>query len=80
MRNFENESLAQVLSSAGAVTEVRVALKTDSNTPSGFAWSASKGPPIIISSGTICSVRIVTKQQQPIALVFPYIKKKLGAI
>ena len=80
MRNFENESLAKVLSSAGAVTELRVALKTDSNTPSGFGWSASKGPPIIITSGTICTVQIVTKQQQPIALVFPYIKKKLGAI
>jgi len=80
MRNFENESLAKVLSSAGAVTEVRVALRTDPNTPSGFEWSASKGPPIIITSGTICTVQIVTKQQQPIALVFPYIKKKLGAI
>ena len=79
MRNFENESLAKALSSSGPVTEVRVALKGDPETPSGFQWSASKGPPIIITSGTICTVQIVTKRQQPISLVFPYIKKKLGA-
>ena len=78
MRNFENEALAQALSSSGPVTEVRVALKADSETPTGFKWSASKGPGTIITSGTICTVQIVTKQQQPISLVFPYIKKKLG--
>lgn len=78
MRNFENEALATAMSSSGPVTEVRVALKGDSETPTGFKWSASKGPSTIITSGTICTVRIVTKQQQPISLVFPYIKKKLG--
>ncbi|HEY2390035.1 MAG TPA: NHLP bacteriocin system secretion protein [Candidatus Angelobacter sp.] len=78
MRNFENESLTQVLSSTGPVTEVRVSLKLDPGTPSGFQWSASKGPPVVITSGTICTVRIVTQEQQPISLVFPYIKKKLG--
>lgn len=78
MRNFENESLATAMSSSGPVTEVRVALKGDSQTPTGFEWSASKGPSTIITSGTICNVQIVTKRQQPISLVFPYIKKKLG--
>lgn len=78
MRNFENESLSQALSALGPVTEVRVALKTDSATPSGFQWSASRGPAVIITSGTICTVRIVTHQQRPISLVFPYLKKKLG--
>jgi HlyD family secretion protein len=78
MRNFENESLAKALSSSGPITEVRVSLNGDPSTPSGFQWSASKGPPIIITSGTICGVQIVTQRQQPISLVFPYIKKKLG--
>jgi HlyD family secretion protein len=78
MRNFENESLAQIMSSSGAVTEVRVTLNAASDTPSGFQWSASKGPPITLTSGTICSVQIVTKEQRPISLVFPYMKKKLG--
>ena len=78
MRNFENELLVQSLGSLGPITEVRVALLSDPATPSGFQWSASKGPPIIITSGTICAVQIVTQRQQPISLVFPYVKNKLG--
>lgn len=78
MRNFENESLTSALSASGPVTEVRVALHRDTKTPTGFEWSASKGPSTIITSGTICGIQIVTKRQQPISLVFPYIKKKLG--
>jgi HlyD family secretion protein len=78
MSNFENESLARVLSGTGPVTEIRVLLKPSSDTPSGFAWSTSKGPNITISSGTICSIQIVTKRQKPISLMFPYIKEKIG--
>jgi HlyD family secretion protein len=78
MRNFENESLARALSGLGPVTEVRVALKTDPRTPSGFQWSTSKGPNVILSSGTICSMQIVTHRQKPITLVLPYMKDTLG--
>jgi HlyD family secretion protein len=78
MRNFENESLARALSSSGPVTEVRVTLRAAPSSPSGFQWSASKGPQVIISSGTICTVQIVTRRQRPVSLVFPYLKNKLG--
>jgi HlyD family secretion protein len=78
MRNFENESLAKSLSSIGPVTEIRVRLKAAAETPSGFQWSTSKGPSIVITSGTICTVQIVTQRQRPLSLVFPFIKKKLG--
>lgn len=78
MSNFENESLTRVLSGSGPVTEVRVLLKSSSNTLSGFQWSTSKGPDVLISSGTICSVKIVTKRQRPITLMFPYIREKIG--
>lgn len=78
MRNFGNESLARALSASGPVTEVRVRLRPDSSTPSGFQWSASKGPQTIISSGTLCTVRIVTRLERPASLVFPYLKRKLG--
>ncbi|HET7871075.1 MAG TPA: NHLP bacteriocin system secretion protein [Terriglobales bacterium] len=78
MSNFENESLARVLSGSGPVTEVRVRLRGSSYTPSGFEWSTSKGPDILIRSGTICSLKVVTKRQKPISLMFPYIREKLG--
>jgi HlyD family secretion protein len=78
MRNFENESLARALSSTGPVTEVRINLRPDPRTPSGFQWSTSKGPNLALSGGTICTVQVVTKRQKPITLMFPYIKEKLG--
>jgi HlyD family secretion protein len=78
MSNFENEALVKVLSGNGPVTEIRVQLKASPRTPSGFQWSTSQGPAIAISSGTICSVGIVTRRQKPITLMFPYIKDKVG--
>jgi len=78
MRNFQNESLTAALTGTSPVTEVRVALTVDPSTPSGFQWSTSKGPPIVITSGTICAVQVVTHRQKPIGLVIPFIKDKLG--
>jgi HlyD family secretion protein len=78
MRNFNNESLVKSLAADGPVTELRVTLMPDPSTPSGFKWSSSRGPEIIISSGTICTVQIVTREQKPITLLFPFIKEKLG--
>jgi HlyD family secretion protein len=78
MRNFENEQLVQTLMLAGPVTETRVRLKASPTTLSGFRWSTSGGPPIQLSSGTLCSVQIVTHRQRPISLLFPYLKDKLG--
>jgi len=78
MRNFANETLARTLTATGAMTEVHVALKHDPRTPSGFNWSTSRGPDILLSSGTICTVQIVTKRQKPITLLLPYMKEKLG--
>ncbi|MCU1255633.1 MAG: putative efflux pump rane fusion protein [Candidatus Angelobacter sp.] len=77
MRNFANEALVQTLTKSGAVTEVRITLKRAPN-PSGFEWSTSHGPNIVLSGGTICTVQVVTGRQKPIALLFPYIKQKLG--
>jgi HlyD family secretion protein len=78
MRNFENELLVSSLTSAGPVTELRIALERDPRTPTGFQWSTSMGPATNISSGTICSVLVVTRQQRPIALVLPYMRSRLG--
>jgi HlyD family secretion protein len=78
MRNFENESLISALTESGAVTEVKVEMVPDSNTPSGFRWSSSKGPPVLLSAGTLCSMQVVTLRQRPLALVMPFLKHKLG--
>jgi HlyD family secretion protein len=78
MRNFENQTLVQSLLGTGPVTELHLALASDSNSYSGFRWSSGKGPPITLSSGTICTVLVVTREQRPVSLLFPYVREKLG--
>lgn len=78
MRNFENESLVTALTSEGPVTEVRIVLERDAGTVSGFRWSSAKGPALKLSPGTLAGVRIVTRQQQPIRLILPFLKEKAG--
>ena len=80
MHNFENESLVKSLSNVGPVTEIRVALVIDPSTPTGFQWSTSRGPNVVLSSGTMCSTQVVTRRQRPISLVFPFVKDKLGVM
>lgn len=78
MRNFENQTLVQSIAASGPVTELRVALEHDAGTRSGFKWSSPKGPDITLTSGTLCSVLVVTREQTPISLLFPFMKSKLG--
>ncbi|HEY6969103.1 MAG TPA: NHLP bacteriocin system secretion protein [Candidatus Angelobacter sp.] len=78
MRNFENENLTAALANAGPVTEVQIEMTSDESTPTGFRWSSSKGPMIILSAGTLCSVQIVTSRQKPIALVMPFLRQEFG--
>jgi HlyD family secretion protein len=78
MRNFQNETLVRSIMAVGPVTELRVTLESDPKTRSGFNWSSSRGPDIKISSGTLCTVQVITRQQSPMSLLFPFFKGKLG--
>lgn len=78
MRNFQNETLVRSIMANGPVTEVKVTLESDPKTHSGFNWSSSRGPAITISSGTLCTVEVITRQQSPVSLLFPFVKSKLG--
>ncbi len=78
MRNFQNQMLVQSILAGGPVTEVRVTLAHDSQTMSGYKWSSSKGPAITLSSGTLCTVQVITRQQPPVSLLFPFFKGRLG--
>jgi HlyD family secretion protein len=72
-----NDPLVQSITAAGPVTEVRIDLDP-APTASGFKWSSREGPPLKISSGTLCSAQIVTAHDRPITLVVPMVKAKLG--
>jgi HlyD family secretion protein len=78
MRNFQNETLVRSIMTGGPVTELRVTLERDPMTSSGYKWSSSRGPEITISSGTLCTVEVITRHQPPVSLLFPFFKAKLG--
>jgi HlyD family secretion protein len=78
MRNFQNETLVCSIMAGGPVTELRVILERDPASMSGYKWSSSRGPAITISSGTLCTVQVITRQQPPVSLLFPFFKGKLG--
>lgn len=50
---------------------VRVKLKKNLDTPSGFYWTSGNGPEAKVKSGTLCSAKIVVKNRRPISLIFP---------
>ena len=78
MHNFQNETLVRSIIAGGPVTELRVTMDRDPTSASGYKWSSSRGPGITITSGTLCTVEVITRQQPPASLLFPFIKAKLG--
>ena len=78
MRIIKNQELVQTLAGGGAPYEVQVDLIEDTSTYSGLKWSSGKGPNTRIHSGTIASGQIVVKEERPITLVIPALKKFFG--
>jgi HlyD family secretion protein len=48
------------------------------DTPSGFRWTSSTGPPLEVGSGTDCTIQVVVETRKPISYVIPTVKKTLG--
>lgn len=80
MRNFQNEVLVKVLTNDGPVTELRVVMLKDPKTPSGYQWSSSKGPNLLLSGGTLCTAEVITRWQKPVTLIFPALRRALGVL
>lgn len=78
MRNFQNETLVRSIIAGGPVTELRVTMERDSGSVSGYKWSSSRGPEITVTSGTLCTVEVITRKQPPVSLLFPFFKSRLG--
>lgn len=78
-RVLRNDNLVAALAGAGAPIEIKVQLIPDPDTPSGFKWSSSKGPPNKVYSGTLCSGAVVVERKRPISYILPIFKNALGA-
>jgi HlyD family secretion protein len=78
-RILRNDKLAEELTGKSASIEIVASLIPATDTPSGYRWSSSKGPPSPVYSGTQSKASIVVEDKRPISYVLPVIKKSLGA-
>ncbi len=75
---LHNDNLVARFSHEGAPYEAVVELERDDRTPSGFRWSSGTGPPLRITSGTLARADITTREQAPITLLMPLIRRASG--
>jgi HlyD family secretion protein len=78
MTLLDNPKLVEMLSAYGAPYRVDVELIKDPSTFSGYTWSSSSGPQHKLSTGTICTGNVIAREQPPITLVIPFMKKLIG--
>lgn len=75
---LRNDALVQQMMEKGPPIQVRTTLDPDTSVYSGFRWSSSKGPRLIIASGTLCKATFEVERRRPISYVIPAFKKTLG--
>lgn len=75
MTSMKNDQLVQSLLAMGAPYKVEVEFKPNSNSYSGYEWTSANGPEIMVNAGTSCMGKITVKEEPPIAMVIPALKK-----
>jgi HlyD family secretion protein len=75
---LHNDALVSRFSRDGAPYATRVRLENNPATMSGFRWSSGTGPPLRLSSGTLARAEVTTREQPPIDLVIPVIRRLTG--
>jgi HlyD family secretion protein len=75
---LHNDTLVKRFSQDGAPYAAKVRLDPDSTTVSGYRWSSGKGPSLRLSSGTLARAEVTTREQPPIELVIPLLKRLSG--
>lgn len=78
LRVLENPTLVTSFSQEGAPIYVVVNLVTDTNNATGYCWTSRKGPPMQITSGTLCEGTITLTNRSLITIVLPLIKNIAG--
>ncbi len=78
MQALNNEQLVEMFSESYAPVAIYANLIPAPKTPespSGYKWSSSKGPPLELSTGTLCSASITIEKKRPISFVMPGFRK-----
>lgn len=75
---LHNDSLVTRFSQEGAPYAALVRLQPDPGTASGYRWAVGKGPDLRLTSGTLTKAEITTREQRPLDLVVPMLKRLTG--
>lgn len=75
---LHNDSLVNQFTHDGAPYAVAVTLQQEPANASGYRWTVGKGPDVHLTSGTLAHAEITTRNQRPLDLVLPLIKKLTG--
>jgi HlyD family secretion protein len=75
---LHNEALAARFAHEGAPYAAVVELERDDGAPSGYRWSSGTGPPLRLSTGTLARAEITTREQPPLDLVMPIVRRLSG--
>jgi HlyD family secretion protein len=73
-----NDDLARTFTKSGPPFLVRVRLRADAGSISGYRWTSRRGDAVVVSSGIPAHVEIVTILRRPIALVIPALRELLA--
>ena len=77
---LHNEALVRQFSRDGAPYVVLVELQQDPAAASGYHWSSGAGPPVRLTTGTLARAEITTREQPPIDLVVPIMRRISGIL
>jgi HlyD family secretion protein len=75
---LHNDSLVNRFSREGAPYAAVVRLHPDETTESGYRWAVGGGPALKLTSGTLTRAEITTREQRPLDLVVPMLKRLTG--
>ncbi len=70
---LQNASIVDYLIQNGeAAVQITIAPLPDPSAPSGLKWTSGKGPQMKISTGTICSIKIIADRERPLYELLSY--------
>jgi len=75
---LRNDTLVRQFADRGGAYMVTVDLFEDPGTPSGFKWTTRRGPDLQLGGGTLLGARFVLREERPINLVIPALRRWLG--
>ena len=74
LARFGNETLVEQILAGGAPIEAEIALDPATAGSSNFSWTASKGPPLELTPGTLASSEVIVRRVHPFTLLIPFLR------